>query len=148
MRHPGAMYRDAANPGRDLLITAFASQVFAVERATGLLRWHLRIEDSTFAGVIDLHIGATVVLAVNMAHLVFIEYATGKLLRKVKQAGEYAAVRPIVLLDGEHIFVGRHGEAACYTLSGDPVWVQSFPGKGVGHMSLGFPGNVRQGDDR
>lgn len=140
------MHREAPETNRDLLITAFGGKMFALERANGAVRWHLVLENNAF--VIDLHIGATVVLAVTISLLVFIDYATGSVHRKVKQAGEYRAARPQVLIDGQHLFVARNGEVVCYTLGGDHVWTQPFTGQGYGEVALGFPGNVRQADDR
>lgn len=140
------MYREAGATNRDLLITAFAGKVFALERANGAVRWHQVIGEAPF--VIDLHIGATVVLAVTGSLLVFIDYASGTILRKVEQVGEHRAERPQVLIDGEHLFVARNGEVVCYTAGGDHVWTQPFRGQGFGNIALGFPNNVRQADDR
>ena len=140
------MYRDPPETNRDLLITAFGGKVFALERTHGAVRWHLVLEDNAF--VIDLHIGATVVLAVTISLLVFIDYATGSVHRKVEQAGKHRAARPQVLIDGQHLFVARNGEVVCYTLGGDHLWTQPFIGQGYGEVALGFPGNVRQADDR
>lgn len=140
------MYREPATTPRDILVSAFSGKLFGLERRTGKIRWELTLAHSQ--GVVDLHIGDTVILAVTTRMLAFIDYATGKLLREVQQTSDNLSIRPTALLDGEHIHVARDGEVSCYTLSGDHVWTQPFAGKGYGAVALGFPGNVRQTDVR
>ena len=51
-------------------------------------------------------------------------------------------------MDGEQLFIGNSGAVACYSRSGDFLWEQYFTGEGFGEPALGFPGNVRQADDK
>jgi outer membrane protein assembly factor BamB len=138
------MYREHSETDRDLLIAAFGGKLFALERATGRVRWEVILTPP--CNVVDLHIGRTIVLAVTGRHLTFVDYATGAVRRVVEQAGEHLTNRPSVLIDGAQIFIGSNGEVCCYTQDGDLVWVQPFAGKGFGGVALGFPDNVRQVD--
>jgi hypothetical protein len=52
-----------------------------------------------------------------------------------------------MVIERDRIFVGSNGEVSCFALDGRALWTQGFPGKGMGSVSLGFPDNVRQGDD-
>ena len=45
------------------------------------------------------------------------------------------------------VYPDDDGEVACYATNGDAVWLQKFEGMGFGSVTLGLPGNVRQGDD-
>jgi outer membrane protein assembly factor BamB len=130
------MYREAA-PDRSLLIVAFSGQVFAVDRATGIVRWEVT---TVHANAVEIFLTETVVIAATTGHLLFIDYLTGALHATVPLR------RATMLFEGEHIYVGDTGEASCYTLRGDLVWSQHFKGKGQGDVALGLPGNVRQAD--
>jgi hypothetical protein len=136
------MYRNSAEEDRSILVAAFSGKVFGIDRATGQVRWKFT---GLTHGVIELAVGLGVVVACGIKELVFIELASGRSLRRVDLVGEYAG-RPIMLIDGPHIFVARGGEVGCYTTVGDCLWSQPFTGEGLGHMSLALPGNARQAD--
>jgi len=135
------MYRRDASPDRSLLISAFAGQIFALDRATGAIRWEVNIGDYS---AVELFLAEGVVVVATLKHLAFLDYATGALHRTVELAAH--AGRSTMLVDGAHIYVGGSGAVACYTLRGDCVWSQPFKGKGIGDVALGLPGNVRQAD--
>jgi outer membrane protein assembly factor BamB len=136
------MYRDSSEEDRSILVAAFNGKVFGIDRATGQVRWKFT---GLTHGVIELAVGLGVVVACGMQELAFIEMASGRSLRMVHLVGEYAS-RPIMLIDGPHIFVARGGEIGCYTTGGDWLWSQPFTGEGLGRMSLALPGNARQAD--
>jgi hypothetical protein len=131
----------------DLIITAFGGKIFGVERATGAQRWRVQLSEYTTAAV-ELFITDERVVALSGAWLGIIERRTGRLLRKVERKDGAVGSRPVVLVEGAHLFVGGLGALACYTLEGDFVWEQPFKGEGTAEVSIGVPGNVRQADDR
>lgn len=136
------MYRESAEEDRSILVTAFNGKVFGIDRATGQVRWKFA---GPSHGEVELVVGSGVVVACGTKQLCFIELATGRPLRVVELVGQFAQ-RPIMLIDGPHIFVARAGEIGCYTTSGDWLWAQPLTGEGMGHMSLALPGNARQAD--
>lgn len=138
------MYREPAETDRDLLITAFHGRVLALERATGHVRWEVVLAQG---GHVDLHVGHTTVLTATAQNLVFLDYATGAVRRVIELTTDSVARRPVVLVDGERLFVGYAGELRCYTQDGELVWTRPFTGSGFSALALGFPGNVRQADD-
>lgn len=135
------MYRRDAAPDRSLLISAFSGQVFALDRATGAIRWEANLGDYS---AVEIFLAEGVVVVATLKHLAFFDYLTGSLHRTVELPSH--AGRSTMLVDGEHIYVGGSGAVACYTLRGDHVWSQPFKGKGHGDVALGLPGNVRQAD--
>lgn len=144
------MYRASAAEDRSVLVTAFKGRVFGLDRATGQVRWEVSlllqasgwgVEDET-----EIWIGGDVVIACSTRSLAFISYPDGRLLASKPIPGSYPA-RPTMLVDGEHVYVGRGGELSCFTTRGDLVWFQPFQGKGLGSLAIGLPGNVRQADD-
>jgi outer membrane protein assembly factor BamB len=126
-----------------LLIAAFHEKVFAVDRATGEIRWRVKLDLGNSA--VELAIDDTTVIACTRAALAFIDYATGEVRRTVQRTA-VKAMRPVMLLDGSHLFIGGSGEVACYAITGQLVWEQAFKGEGYGELALGFPHRVRQAD--
>lgn len=137
------MYRASSAEDRSILVSAFSGKVFGLDRVTGQQRWSVNLQD---AGEVELAVRDGMVVACTWRVLSFIRYDNGHLVKRVALIGEHPR-RPIMMIDGGQIFIARNGEVACYTLAGDPVWAQPFTGMGVGSVSLGFPGAVRQADD-
>ncbi len=141
------MYRTDASEDRSLLVTAFRGRVFALDRVTGQIRW--KVEPPDFdVGPLEIVFGQGVVLAVSGRHLTFVDYASGRVLKRIDRKERGAGGRPIVIVDGEQLFIGSSGSVACYSLNGDFLWEQYFTGEGFGEPAIGLPGNVRQADDR
>lgn len=142
------MYRHDSAPDRSLLIVAFGGKVFGLERMTGELRWKT-VLDEWDGSVVELAVGDDLVIAVSTARLAFLRYGTGELLKNVDRSRhEKGRARSVAVIDGQYIYLGSAGSAACYSLNGDFVWQQYFSGEGTAEAALGFPGNVRQADDR
>ncbi|MBL8917102.1 MAG: PQQ-binding-like beta-propeller repeat protein [Archangium sp.] len=130
----------------ELIITAFAGKVFAIDRATGAQKW--RVEFSEWSGgAVELVVTEQRVIAVTGGWLGIIERTTGKVLKKVERKEKGAQGRPVLLVDGDRLIIGGAGAVACWTLDGDFLWDQYFAGEGTGAVALGVPGNVRQADD-
>lgn len=130
---------------RTILVVGFRGQVFGLERATGHVVWETPLGDR-FADETEIWIGNDVVIAASRTRLAFIAYETGQLYASIPLPGSYES-RPTMLVDEEHVYIGRRGELSCFTTRGQPVWFNPFKGKGLGSMAIGLPGNVRQADD-
>jgi hypothetical protein len=139
------MYRTDASPDRTLLISAFLGKVFGVDRATGEIRWKAVLESH---GCVELAVGDGIVVALTSQKLAFFDYATGRALRVVERKDDAMSGRATMLFDSGQLLVAGYGAVACYTLQGDLVWKQPFVGESYGELAMGFPGNVRQADDR
>lgn len=135
------MYRSDAAVDRSVLIAAFGSRVFGIERGSGQIRWEAELAGAD----VEIVIADATVIAATQTHLAFIDYRSGTIHKSVALQGNWIG-RPTMIIDGEHIYVGGNGEVSCYTLRGDAVWLQPFKGKGTGAVALGVPGNVRQAD--
>ena len=138
------MYRASSSEDRSILVSAFNGKVFGLDRATGQPRWSINLH--AHGGEVELAVQDGMVVACTPSLLTFIRYDNGQVVKQVPLVGAYPR-RPIMMIDGRQIFVARNGEVACYTLGGDPLWVQPFDGMGMGSVALGFPGAVRQADD-
>ncbi len=137
------MYRASSAEDRSVLVTAFGGKIFGIDRATGAPRWSHQLDGQ---GELELLVDGGMVIAVSHTRLTFLRYDNGQVVKQVPLLGTYAS-RPIMMVDGGQIFIARNGELACYTLAGDPVWIQPFTGHGFGNMALALPGNARQADD-
>ncbi|AKV02307.1 hypothetical protein AKJ09_08970 [Labilithrix luteola] len=126
---------------------AFYGKLFALDRATGRVAWRTQIDNTSYsvgnAPAIELAIGDDVIVACTVNNLVFVEYATGRLLRNVPRS---ESGRATMLFDQGQLIVSALGAVSCYTLQGELVWQQPFSGEGYGVIAAGFPGNVRQAD--
>lgn len=138
------MYRQDASPDRTLLITAFNGSLFAVDRASGEVRW--QVLDIPGYGIFEIAIEDGIIIAVSDKSLAFVDYLTGRKIKVVAVEGTHTR-RPTIVVEGGCVYIGRDGELACYTTQGELVWHQPFKGRGFGSMALGFPGNLRQADD-
>jgi outer membrane protein assembly factor BamB len=139
------MYRDNARPA--LLVTAFKNKVFGLDRDTGEVRWRVAIEDFA-ANAVELAIDETTVIACSSFNLVFIDYATGAVRKRVTRHDAAKGVRPVMVLADGHLYIGGSGELTCYTSEGEHRWDQGFKGEGYGTVTLGLPHLVRQADEK
>jgi outer membrane protein assembly factor BamB len=144
------MHRTHAAPDRSLLIVGFGSQVFALDRATGAVRWEVGIDGGDKLRTVEVLVADGVVIAANASELVFLDYASGHVHARVAIA--HTQLRPVMLLDGDHLFVTGEGAVSCYTLRGHRVWTQPFDGKRSwgqrAPVALAVPGHARQADER
>lgn len=138
------MYREAPGESAPLVIVAFNGYVYALERESGNIFWKNELTSS--GGPVELVIDRDIIVACDGYALVFIDYATGTLRKRIARKDVARAARPVILPTGPHFIIGGNGEAACYTRDGELVWEQGFPGQGFGSVSLGVPGRVRQAD--
>jgi len=138
------MYRQNEAEDRSILVTAFGGKIFGLERSSGKVVWSAELQTS--GGEVEIVIEAGVVVACTYQRLALFDYRTGRALAYVALVGEYAG-RPTMVVDQGQVFIARNGEIACYTMAGQPVWLQPFKGMGLGSVALGLPGNVRQADD-
>ncbi|MEO8797459.1 MAG: PQQ-binding-like beta-propeller repeat protein [Polyangiaceae bacterium] len=137
------MYRTDLGLSDPILVTAFNSYVFGLDRQSGQPLWSHKLAGQS--STVELALLENVVVALDQASLTFLEYATGRLLGSVTLAG--GGTRATMLIDGPHVYVARSGEVACYTSHGNLVWLQPFKGFGYGAVAMALPGGVRQADD-
>jgi outer membrane protein assembly factor BamB len=135
-------YREDGREDRSILVTAFSGSIFGLDPATGAVRWRHALGD----GTIELQFRAGRVFASTSQVLYCFEYPSGVPLGRVQIPDQYGG-RPTMLIEGDRIFLGTHGELSCFDLTGKVLWAQPFQGQGFGSMALGFPNNVRQADD-
>lgn len=109
---------------------------------TGQPAWRTRVDDTDIGLRIDLAIGEHVIVACSLNKLSFVEYATGKLLGSVFRSER---ARPTMLVDGDQILIAGRETLACYATDGRLRWSHDLDG--VGAVSMGFLGNVRQATD-
>lgn len=69
---------------------------------------------------------------------------TGETLweRPTREAG-----RATILVEPDLIVVGKGGYLNAYDHRGKPLWFQELRGRGLGRLSLAFPGNIAQADE-
>lgn len=144
-------YRDEPTGERRILVVAEGGRITGYDRASGAPVWEHVVKfrvlglDAVVGGACELAIHAGRVLAVVHDRLVCLDYASGALIGEVKLAS--VANRPTMLIDGDQLFVASGATVECFTLDGVRVW--STPRRLTSHGSaLGFPGNVRAGDER
>lgn len=138
------MNRHDLAPDRTILVTAFNSKLFGVDRASGEVRW--TVSEALGEGIYEIAIEAGVVIVASISHVGFVDYLTGAVHAVVEIKGEHPR-RPTMVVDRGFVYVAQDGELTCLTNRGQRVWQQPFKGKGFGAMALGFPGNLRQADD-
>jgi len=133
------MYRHH-DPLAPLLVLAFGGHVIAVERRTGKVVWRQQHYEPYTARL--LFPPGRVLLAYHK-DLVCLAYANGQVLWQT------AVPTPTdsIVVDGDEIFFGAVGEAACVDVNtGALLWHHPFPGMGTTAVALGVPGNVAQID--
>ena len=129
-----------------LLVTGFRDKIFAIDRATGEVRWRVQLTNSGYTGCVELAIDDTLIVACTPVDLAFIDYTTGTIRNQVSRLDKTRGDRAIMVLDGGNVFIGSRGAVACYSGDGELLWEQGFKGEGYGDVALGFPHNVRQAD--
>ena len=138
------MYRDSEDLDRPLLIIALLDQVIALDRRSGEARWQHKL--AQFGSAVEIQIvGGRVFAVTSNGHLYGFDYLDGSRLFSVKLSGSYLG-RPTMLVDADHLYIAKGGEIVCLDFEGKELWFNGLPGKGVGPVALGLPGNVRQAD--
>jgi outer membrane protein assembly factor BamB len=138
------MNQAPATPANPVLVIGNGGNVVGLDPATGQTRWEVNTKG---AGAVELAIEGGVVIAANDVNVSFIDYATGYVHAIVPLSGDKLG-RPTMVVSNGQLFIGRPGEICCMTLRGQPVWKKELLGRGLRSISLGFPGNIRQADDR
>jgi outer membrane protein assembly factor BamB len=125
-----------------VLVVAFAGRIFGQDPPTGRVLWEREIDAA--ARPITLILTPDTVFAATFQNLVCLRYPTGEIVwtARTKVVG-----RATVILEGDHVFVGKGGEIECFSLGGQSLWHEKFKGKGAGEVALGVPGNVAQADE-
>jgi outer membrane protein assembly factor BamB len=136
-------YREDGSEDRSILVVAFTRKLFGLDPRNGSVVWENAIQGH---GEIEVIIAHERVFAITWSHLHAFHYPSGRPLGEVALPGRYKG-RPSVVLERGFLYVAGSGEVTCFDLDGRVIWLQPFTGKGVGRISLGFPGNVRQADD-
>jgi outer membrane protein assembly factor BamB len=135
-----AVYRQ---PGRgELLVTAFASKVIAVDKMTGEVRWNVNLR--TMSAPVEIVINDEMVIACAGSVIAFIEYQTGAVRNRIERDPRTNGYRQVMIVDGDYLYVGGGGIVGCYTLQGGQIWERAFLGADA--IALGFPHKVRQAD--
>lgn len=140
-------YREAPAPAeadRSILVVGIDGYLLGVDRTTGEQRWQNPLIVGGDGEVfIALRYGALIVSALD-AVVLRIDYLTGATLweRPTREAG-----RATILVEPDLIIVGKGGYLNAYDHRGKPLWFQELRGRGLGRLSLAFPGNIAQADE-
>jgi len=139
---------NARAPDSSILVCGIANTVHGIDRATGARRWSAHPFGDTETGAeVELAIADGVVIAACGHAVAFIDYLTGGVHAAVPLPEDGYAMRPIMLIDGGHVYVSRAARVCCFTLRGQLLWNSSVESQNSS-MSLAVPGASRQGDDR
>ena len=131
-------------PATPLLVIGNGGNVLGLDPQTGQTRWEVNPKG---AGAVELAIEGGVVIAANDVNVAFIDYSSGYVHAIVPLSGDKMG-RPTMVVANGHLYIGRPGEICCMSLRGQVVWKKELLGRGLRSVSLGFPGNIRQADDR
>jgi outer membrane protein assembly factor BamB len=123
------------------LIVAFAGHVFALDPTTGTRRWQY---DGAQGVTVRVAVSERHVYTLSGGNLTCLDVRTGSPVWRAASAA--VGVNGTLVLQGDLLFVGAAGEVACYDLTGQKVWHETFKGMGKGAVALGFVGNVAQAD--
>lgn len=127
-----------------VLVVALGGSVCGVDAKTGAWLWKNAMPGGGF-GEVAIAVSDEVVFASAHGPLVYcLDLRNGNELWK---AQTQKSGRATILLQGERIFVAKHGVVDCFSWQGHLLWSQELPGLGSGRLALGFPGNVVQADD-
>lgn len=137
------MYRQDGEVEHAVLVLGLGGQVLGMNVQDGTVLWEHRIEP---AGEVELAFRGDRVYATAGHFLCAIRYPDGAPLFRVEVPGTYKG-RPSMVIEGGRILLATRGEITCFDLDGRQLWHDGLTGRGVGSVSLGFPGNVRQADD-
>jgi outer membrane protein assembly factor BamB len=125
-------------------VVGIKGEVIAIDPEDGRIRWRNGMPQAGL-GVVELLIGNGLVIAAGPGVAIHaIDYRTGE---TQWTATHSSAGRATMVVRGERLYVAKGGEINCFDLRGQRLWTQSLSGMGMGSVSLGFPGVVRQGDD-
>ncbi|HBQ15161.1 MAG TPA: hypothetical protein DEF51_29910 [Myxococcales bacterium] len=140
-----AGYRESAAQDRSLLVVAFAARVFGLKPDDGSVAWEHVMSGG---GEVEIQVHRGRVFATTGRELHCLDYLTGRVIGKVTVPDRYKG-RPTMVIERDRLYLGSAGEVTCFALDdGRVLWSQGFPGRGLGGVALGFPGNLRQADDR
>jgi outer membrane protein assembly factor BamB len=140
-----AVYRKDASEDRSVLVVGLNRRVMGFDAHSGKPRWEHVLPQGSSEVEIVVHEGR--VYASSGYQLMCLGYPDGRLIDTIALPGTYKG-RPTMLVEGDRLYVGLRGEICCFDLAGQLLWHDGLSGKGVGSVSLGFPDNVRQADDR
>jgi outer membrane protein assembly factor BamB len=141
------MYRDD-HAAATVLVVAFRGKVLGIDARTGQRLWQQAIGESFVIDEVELIITPARVFVCDGKVLACLEYPSGTWIGATPLPGKYAGGRPTMVLQGEALYVATTASVTCFDNAGQVVWHDPFEGLGFGSMALGFPGNVRQADDR
>ena len=143
--------RDAAED-RPILVVAGNGEVCGYDRRTGRQVWKHEVTTKILGmtarvhGAFDLQIQGGRVYVAEREAIVCLDYLSGALIGRVKLAS--ASTRVTFVIDGDHLYVVSGTTLECFTVSGERVWSTTHRDIAASGFALGFPGNVRQGDER
>ncbi len=136
-----------------VLVVAMGGSVFGVDASNGMVRWEHRVNTkySALGGVIELLVEDDIVLACGEYgnELFCISYPNGELIGRAKLRSEHLD-RPVMLVDGDRIYVSCDREIECFNRRGESLWFQPFEQVSRHKLqtaALAVPGKVRQCDD-
>jgi outer membrane protein assembly factor BamB len=135
------MYRTDATQNRSVLVLGLRGRVIGKDRTTGATLWE---HDTGIPYEVELAILDDRVFASSGREILAIEYPSGRIIGRTPIPG--TGGRCTLLVDGQQLFTCVAGEVACFDWNGMLLWHDPLPGRGIGSMSLGLPGNVRQAD--
>jgi outer membrane protein assembly factor BamB len=136
---------------RAILVMAGDSKICGYDRTTGRLVWQYVQETKVFGltarigGAIELAIHEGRVIAALHDRLVCLDYRTGAVIGEAALGSVHG--RPTFVIDEDRMFVATRQSLDCFTLDGRRIWSAPREADSDG-AALGFPGNVRQGDER
>jgi len=129
------MYRDTPSP---LVITAVSSFVVGLRVADGVEAWRTQVGGDWAR----LHVTDTRVVAVGARRLTILDYASGRVLASLDDAGGGT-----LLVVGNLAFVSSQGVLSCIDLESASVrWRNELRGTGYSAAPIGLPGAVAQAD--
>jgi outer membrane protein assembly factor BamB len=127
---------------RSILVVGLNGIVIGIHRESGEYAWkYASLEGRGVVGI-GLRYGVLVASA-DGPSIDRIDYLTGKHLwrRRTTSRG-----RATVLVEHDCIVVAKNGYLDCMDHQGKPLWSDKLEGCGLGSATLGFPGNLAQGD--
>lgn len=140
-------YREQPPPvevDRTILVVGIGGNVLGLDRFTGQVRWENGLPGGGYGEVyIALRFGVLMVSARDN-EIYRLDYHTGKTMWQQQTSSRGRAT---ILIEHDHIVVGKGGELDAFDHHGRPLWRQQLEGRGIGSVALAFPGNVAQADD-
>jgi outer membrane protein assembly factor BamB len=130
---------------RDIVIVGINGQVIGIDAASGQQRWQDGLKGGGYGEVALAATDRHVFASAQGSMLFCFNYATGELLWKEETT---SSGRASIVVQDERVYVAKGGEVNCFTFEGRRLWSQGLPGMGFGSVSIGFPGNIVQADDR